>query len=83
MISQTGYAAEVGMLTYDDTVIVKPDAAACFRPGAKGSVVGITPPEQRRGAHFEQFPEGIVYLVEFEDGEALDVHGSWLEIVRT
>jgi len=75
-------AAEVGMLTYDDTVMVKPDAAERFRPGVKGSVVGITPPEERRGAHFEQFPEGVVYLVEFEDGEALDVHGSWLEIVR-
>lgn len=70
------------MLTYDDTVMIKLDAAEPFRPGAKGWVVGITPPEERRGTHFEQFPEGVAYLVEFEDGEALDVHGSWLEIVR-
>lgn len=70
------------MLTYDDTVMVKPDAAERFRPGATGSVIGITSPEERRGTHFEQFPEGVVYLVEFEDGEALDVHASWLEIVR-
>lgn len=70
------------MLTYNDTVIVKPDAPAGFRPGAKAAVIGITLPGERRGAHFEQFPEGVIYLVEFEDGEALDVHGSWLEIVR-
>lgn len=69
------------MLTYGDAVIVKADAAECFRPGAKASVIGITPSEERRGAHFDQFPDGVVYLVEFEDGEALDVHGAWLDVI--
>jgi hypothetical protein len=71
------------MLTHGDRVMVKPDAPERFRPGAKAWVIGITPPGERRGTHFEPFPEGVIYLVEFENGEARDVHGSWLEIVRT
>lgn len=70
------------MLKYDDLVMIRVDAAERFRPGAKGWIIGITPPEERRGAHFEQFPEGVVYLVEFEDGEALELHDSWLDVVR-
>lgn len=66
-------------MTYDDTVRVRMTAPLRERRGALASVCGVTPPAQRREGHWEQFPPGTVYLVEFEDGEALDVHESWIE----
>lgn len=63
---------------YDDILKVSDEAPAEHRRGATAWVVGVTPPEQRRGAHFDQFPLGTVYLVEFEDGQALDIHESHL-----
>lgn len=69
------------MFTYDDIVCVKADAPAELRPGELAWVVGITADEDRhrRGSHFDQFPVGTVLLVEFEDGDALDIHESMVE----
>ena len=69
------------MFTYDDIVRVKADAPAELRPGERAWVVGIAADEERhrRGSHFDQFPVGTVYLVEFEDGDALDIHQSMVE----
>ena len=68
------------MFTWGDTVIVTSDAPAHMRPGSLASVVGVTSPQERRGSHFEQFPAGTIYLVEFGDGEALDIHENMLKI---
>jgi hypothetical protein len=67
------------MFTYDDVVRVKAGAPTDMRPGARAWVVGITAEHERRGSHFEQFPTGVVYLVEFEDGDTLDIHEGMLQ----
>lgn len=46
------------------------------RVGARAWVVGISLEGERRGAFLEKFPAGIVYTIEFEDGDATDVHES-------
>ncbi len=67
------------MFTYDDIVRVKMSAPAPTRPGARCWVVGVFPPEERARVHFPQFPPGVVYTVEFEDGVAIDIHEEQLE----
>ena len=64
---------------YGDAVRVRRRAPSKLRPGAAAVVVGITTPEQRRDGHFHQFPAGVVYLIEYADGEAIDVHEDMLE----
>jgi hypothetical protein len=54
-----------------------------MRPGQKAWVIGITTEHERSGSHFDQFAAGTVYLVEFEGGEALDIHESMLEPLKT
>jgi hypothetical protein len=66
------------MLTHGDAVIVRGDAPIRMNPGAKASVVGVITESERVGSHFRQFPEGTVYLIEFEDGEAFDIHESMI-----
>ncbi len=67
------------MFTYDDIIHVRADAPAEVRPGEKAWVIGITIERSPSGRHFEQFPSGTVNLVEFEDGDALDIHESMIE----
>jgi len=59
--------------TYDDIVTAKPGAPNELRPGQRAWVVGITEAKDRRGANLKRFPTGTVYLIEFEDGSAIDV----------
>lgn len=63
---------------YSDVVRVVADADEKLRPGAIAWVIGVFP-EKPEGKHFESFPDGAVYAVEFEDGEAIDVPESLLE----
>jgi len=64
----------------DRTVRVLEWAPQQYRPGAKASVIGII--TVRRGKYFESFPPGMLYTIEFEDGEAIDIHESLLEAVE-
>ena len=66
------------MFTYDDIVRVKVVAPPEMHPGERAWVIGVTTEHERRGRHFEQFPAGTVYLVEFEGGEAIDIHENLL-----
>lgn len=64
---------------YDDIV----SAIRSVPPGrikAKAWVVGISTEERRHGAYREAFPTGIVYTIEFEDGESISVLES--DLVR-
>lgn len=61
---------------------IKPTAPPEFRRGALASVIGITASGERRGEHWGRFSAGTVYLVEFEDGEVLDVHQSRLKLAE-
>jgi hypothetical protein len=65
--------------TFDDTVQVKKDAAIPLRR-AKASITMIFLPQDREGSYFDQFPSGVVYSIEYEDGESIDVHEDFLEI---
>lgn len=65
--------------TFDDTVRVKKDAAIPLRRG-KASITMIFLPQDREGSYFDQFPSGVVYSIEYEDGESIDVHEDFLEI---
>ena len=64
---------------YDDIVYVRLDAQQKLRPGERAWVVGVTPENLRIGSHYDQFPAGNVYTIEYEDGESIDIHESDLE----
>jgi len=68
--------------TFDDIVRVKDDAPNSLRRGQKAWVIMVFLPHDRSGSYFEQFPPGILYSIEYEDGEAVDVHEDFLEIDR-
>ena len=63
---------------YDDIVQVTVDSGIQPALSRKAWVVGIF--EKSLGSHFDQFPPGVVYSVEFENGSATDVHEDNLEI---
>lgn len=71
----------MALFTFDDTVRVKESAPLSKRHGACASVIMVFEDNERSGSYFEQFPPGVVYSIEFEDGEAEDVHETHLEIV--
>jgi hypothetical protein len=61
---------------YDDIVKVVEDAPESLRPGQKAWIVGVF--VDRPGKYFEQFPEGTVYSIEYEDGSCVEVHEAYL-----
>ncbi|WKA25745.1 hypothetical protein [Bradyrhizobium roseum] len=65
--------------TYDSSVRVKMGAPDHLRPGQPASVFGVFLPPDREGSYFDQFAPGVVYSIEYEDGEAADVHEDLLE----
>jgi len=70
--------AGLAKFTYSEVVRVKAEAPAPLRAGAVGSVIAVfeTRPE---GRHFAEFPQGVVYSIEYADGAATDVHEDHLE----
>jgi hypothetical protein len=68
--------------TFGDVVRVKNDALSPLRQGAKAWVVMVVLPPNRNGSHFDQFPPGVVYSIEYEDGESVDVHEDFLEALE-
>ena len=64
---------------YGASVMVKKDAPDRLRPGQKASVFGVFLPQDRMGSYFDQFAPGVVYSIEYEDGDAADVHEDFLE----
>ena len=64
--------------TYNDVVRVAPWARAEARPGARAWIVGVFAPP-RVGDFFARFPDGVVYSIEFEDGNSLEVHETDLQ----
>jgi hypothetical protein len=66
--------------TYNDIVEVLDSAPAALRPGSRAWIVGVS--EERRGTYFDQFPPGVVYTIEFEDGSSIDVHESSLALLE-
>jgi hypothetical protein len=58
--------------TFGDVVETTADAPPIARPGRVASVCGMTAGPRR------DFPAGTIYLIEFPDGEAVEVHESFL-----
>jgi hypothetical protein len=73
--------------TYSDLVRVRPGVSTWFdvpgrrttgpRIGEPASVYAIT--EDRRLGPRPEFPAGVIYGVEFDDGDAIEVHEDDLE----
>jgi len=77
---------------FNDTVRVKTTVKTWFeipgvgchrgpRPGENASVFSIS--EDRLVAPQEQFPPGVIYGIEFSDGDAIEVHEDDLELIET
>lgn len=62
---------------YADVVRVVRTASSGLRQGARAWIVGVF--EDRPGKYFDQFPPGVVYSIEYEDGSSIEVHESMLE----
>jgi hypothetical protein len=65
-------STEMARLTYDDIVRIRSTSALIERRGEKAWIVGIT--EDRTRFPRNQFPPGVIYTVEFEGGDSVDVH---------
>lgn len=66
--------------SYDDVVRIRSTTNAVTRFGERAWIVGIftTRPV---GDYFGNFPPGIVYSVEFEDGSSTEVHEDDLDLL--
>lgn len=64
-------------ISWGDTVIVAQDAPGEFNPGLRGSVSGM---REGTGDSLEDEASamGRLYLVEFSDGEAIEIPGKYL-----
>lgn len=58
--------------SYGDIVRARESAPPELRPGSKAWIVGVE--ETRAGHHYDQFPPGTIYTIEFEDGTSTDIH---------
>lgn len=69
--------------TWGDTVRVKANAPISMRPGAVAEVVGIrdiNTPDQ--AAQFDIPVGATVYLIEFGNGDSMEVADKWLEAIE-
>ena len=68
--------------TWGDTVRVSHQAPGPLRPGTLAEIVGIREIETRSQSDEFGSPIGTrVYLVEFGDGDAVEVPERWIEVV--
>lgn len=67
--------------TWGDTVRVKDEAPQQMRPGSLGSVCGMRVLEDPKAAEHTGWGVGTtLYLVEFSDGEALEIPAEFMVI---
>lgn len=67
---------------YDDIVRVRADAPEQPYRGQRAWVVGIAPEHRRARTFLEQYPTGVVYTIEFEDGSSAELHESSLDLIE-
>ena len=68
--------------TYDDVVrVIKSESSSAGgRIGQKAWVIAVFDDERKKpGLSFCSLPSGVIYSIEFEDGEAIDIHEDCLE----
>ncbi len=68
---------------WGDSVIVKKIAPDFYNPGLKGSICGIRTIDLLQTANeFDQEIASELYLVEFSDGETIEIPKVFLEILK-
>jgi hypothetical protein len=78
----TGETTKTG-LDYGSAVRVLAHAPERARPGEFASVCGIaTTATPEHAAHVGVAVNTTVYLIEFGDGEAIEVPADWLELIE-
>ncbi len=69
--------------SWGDSIINKQIAPKHFKPGCKGSICGIrTIDSTELAKNFEQNINSELYLVEFNDGETLEIPRFYLKILN-
>jgi hypothetical protein len=63
---------------WGDPAFVKDDAPIEYKPGSLVHVVGISADSSDPVEWDERFPEGVVYTIEFENGDSIDVEEAAL-----
>lgn len=67
------------IFNYGDAVVVKQDAPKRYRPGSIGSICGIRIIDSPAIAQqFDQMINSELYLIEFNDGQAVEIPKSFL-----
>lgn len=67
------------LFNYGDTVEVKLNAPTQFYPKAIGSISGIRQIKtEATASHFQQPPKSYLYLVELNDGNAIEIPEIYL-----
>ena len=68
-------------MTWGDTVRIKKAVSSEYRPGAFAAVCGMRAVESKEiAAQFKCEIGTILYLVEFSDGNSIELPESWLEV---
>ncbi len=66
---------------YGDVVVIKQDAPLCYKPGSWGSICGVrTIDNLDTSQRFKQPLNSKLYLIEFDDGETLEIPQKFLTI---
>lgn len=60
--------------TYDDIVRVSATSGGKAAPARRAWIVGVFETDKELGPYWKEFPPGVVYTVEFEDGSSTEVH---------
>ena len=62
------------VFNYGDIVIIKQFAPKCYKPGFRGCICGIrTINSEEVAVQFNALINSKLYLIEFEDGETLEI----------
>jgi hypothetical protein len=70
--------------TWGDTVRVKASAPLRMRPGAVAAVVGVREVETPEEAlKFDAVVGTKLYLIEFGDGDAVELAQTWIEVPQS
>lgn len=64
---------------WGDSILIKKSAPECYMPGSRGSICGLRTVDSSRFAQeFDQLIDSDLYLIEFEDGKAIEIPKSFL-----
>ena len=68
--------------THNDIVTAIEGNSPELRPGQKAWIVSVRVNNERPDRFVEQYGDGAVHLIEFEDGEAVQAHELQLKLIE-